>query len=225
MTAGLQDRLVSLILDSDRPLANKLIDDWATVHGYDKALIEVLNPALEKIGQLWGSGVEFSLAQGYVAGKVAEDILTKMAANKKRTVEKRETKGSVVIGNIEDDYHPLGRRMVGVFLQTSGWRIYDLGTDVLSKEFVDKAVEVGARVIGASAMMYTSAMNIRKLREEIDNRGLTGYLQLAVGGAVFNLRPELVEEVGGDGTAKNAIDASVLVEELWNNSIKKGERR
>ena len=44
-------------------------------------------------------------------------------------------------------------------------------------------------------MMFTTAMNIRKLRDLIDARGLRGQIQLAVGGAVFNLRPELVAEV------------------------------
>ena len=134
MTAGLHDRLVSLILDGNRSFANKLIDDWAAVHGYDKALIEVLNPVLEKIGQLWGSGVEFSLAQSYVAGKLAEDIPTKVAANEERTIEKRETKAwlcsearyvlffalilGVVISNIPvyaDDDSIEGRKNILVF--------------------------------------------------------------------------------------------------------------
>jgi len=225
MTTSTHDRLISAMLDADRFLANKLVDDWAIVHGYERALIEVVNPVLEKIGEMWSGTGEFSLAQGYVAGKIGEDILIKVAASKDKSVEEMETKGPVVIGNIEDDYHPLGRKMVVAFLRVAGWRIYDMGNDVMSKEFVDKALEVGARVIGASAMMYTNAMNIRKLREEIDNRGLTGYLQLAVGGAVFKLRPELEEEVGGDGTAKSATNAPALMEKLWNNSIKKGERK
>ena len=37
---------------------------------------------------------------------------------------------------------------------------------------------------------------------------------LAVGGAVFLQRPELVKEVGGDGTAPNAIAAPALMERL-----------
>ena len=223
MTANLQDSLISAILDADRALANKLIDDWSTVHGYERAVIEILNPVLETIGKMWPGTEEFSLAQGYVAGKIADDILTKLVASRNSTVKKTETKGPVVIGNIEDDYHPLGRKMVVAFLRVAGWGVYDLGKDVMPKEFVDKALEVGARVIGASAMMYTTAMNIQKLREEIDNRELTGYLQLAVGGAVFKLRQELVKKIGGDGTAKSAINAPALMEELWNNSIKKGE--
>ena len=115
-----------------------------------------------------------------------------------------------MIGNIEDDFHSLGRRIVGVFLTVAGWDVYDLGNDVTAEQFLGKALEVGACVIGASAMMQTTALNIRSLRELIDVRGLTDRIKLAVGGAVFNWRPELVAEVGGDGTTQNAIGADEL---------------
>jgi methanogenic corrinoid protein MtbC1 len=85
---------------------------------------------------------------------------------------------------------------------------------------VNKAVETCARVIGVSAMMYTTAGNIRKVRDELDSRNLSGRIQLAVGGAVFKLRPELTHEVGGDGTASSCFKAPKLFEELWERSLK-----
>ena len=57
-----------------------------------------------------------------------------------------------------------------------------------------------------------------RIREEIDRRGLTGRIQLAVGGAVFQLRPELVAAFGGDGTAASAVEASALFQDLWERS-------
>ena len=69
-------------------------------------------------------------------------------------------------------------------------------------------------------MMFTTAENIRKVRREIDMRKLTGKIKLAVGGAVFRIRPELISEVGGDGTASNAPEAPKKFEELWNKSLK-----
>jgi methanogenic corrinoid protein MtbC1 len=102
-----------------------------------------------------------------------------------------------------------------------GWKIHDLGNDVPAGEFVETALQVGAQIIGASAMMYTTAMNIAKLREEINKRNLTGHFRLAVGGAVFKLRPELVHEVGGDGTAPNAINAPALFDRLYRELMAK----
>jgi methanogenic corrinoid protein MtbC1 len=115
--------------------------------------------------------------------------------------------------------------MVGIFLRADGWEVHDLGNDVMPDAFVDKAVEKGARVIGVSAMMYTNARNIRRVREEIDRRGLTGKIQLAVGGAVFLVCPGLVEEIGGDGTAPSAIKTPQLFDQLWAQSLRLEARK
>ena len=74
-----------------------------------------------------------------------------------------------MIGNIEDDFHSLGRQTVCPFLTAAGWEVHDLGNDVPAEQFLDKALEVNASVIGVSAMMQTTALNIRKLRAMIDD--------------------------------------------------------
>lgn len=43
------------------------------------------------------------------------------------------------MGNIEDDFHPLGRRLVNIYSQAAGWNIIDLGNDVPAVEFIEKA--------------------------------------------------------------------------------------
>jgi methylmalonyl-CoA mutase cobalamin-binding domain/chain len=219
MDNNLSETIVSAILDADRTRANELIDQWAEEHSYARAMIEVVTPVLDVLGQMYDETGEFSLAQAYVGSKVAEDVFAKVLVNSDPTKNVRPTKGPVVIGNIEDDYHPLGRKMVGIFLRAADWQVVDLGIDVTPKEFVDKALEVDARIIGASAMIFTTAVNIKKLRKEIDDRGLKGRLKLAVGGAVFKLRPELIEDVGADGSTENALLTPALFDELWDASV------
>jgi methanogenic corrinoid protein MtbC1 len=213
--------LIERIHLGDRPGANLLLDAWASEHGYEHVLTEVLGPTLVLIGEEWDSSQTFTLAQVYVAAKVMEDVLGKMAARREFSSESQPPKGPVVIGNIEEDFHALGRRMVGTFLRAEGWNAHDLGNDTPAAAFVDKAEEVGARVIGVSAMMMTTACNIKRLREEIDRRGLAGRIQLAVGGAVFHVCPGLAEEVGGDGTASTALGAPRLFDGLWERSVRK----
>lgn len=206
------------ILSGERELAGRLLDEYTGTGSCYRTMIEVLEPLLQDIGDNWAEE-KLSLAQGFVAGKVAEDLLLKIhEADKGRAIAPE--KGPVVLGNIEDDFHSFGRRLVSVFLQSAGWRVIDLGNDVAAEEFVDRAVEDGARIIGVSAMMYTTAENIRKVRNEIDRRNLSGKIRLAVGGAVFKLRPELVEDVGGDGTAANGFQAPALFDRLWEMSCK-----
>jgi len=221
MTHSPEQTLFQLILESDRKKATRFVDEWAKTHGYDQAIKGVLEPALSLFGERWARADDVSLAQGYMAGKIAEDVMVKAVAEKGREDKGEGRNISVVMGNIEDDFHALGRKMVSIFLRSAGFTVHDLGNDVLPEEFVDRAQETGSKVIGASAMMYSTAMNICGLREEIDKRGLTGMISLAVGGAVFNLRPALVGEVGGEGSASNAIEAVRLIEGMSDG--KRGE--
>jgi len=174
-------------------------------------LTEVLDPALIALGRRWEEGCG-SLSETFVGAKIAEDILSRCLAYEDSPPA--PTKGAVVLGNIEDDFHSLGRRIVGVFLRAAGWDVHDLGNDVLPEDFVNEALAAEACVVGASAMTLTTAMNIRKLRRLIDDRHLQDRIKLAVGGAVFNWQPTLVAEVGGDGTANNAAAADMVFTQL-----------
>lgn len=218
----LRDALIECIRLADRPGAGSLLEQWAKENGYERLLSEVLEPTLLEIGEAWVCSGQFSLAQMCVAARVVEDAMGRIAEARKRSAAPLCSHRPVVIGNIQEDFHALGRRLVGTFLGMEGWTVHDLGNDVPASEFVDKAVEVGARVIGVSAMMMTTARTIRTVREELDRRGLSGRIQLAVGGAVFLVCPGLAEEVGGDGTAPNALAAPALFETLWQRAVAAG---
>lgn len=210
--------VLDMILEGKKDEAVALLNAYALEYGYRSIVKTILEPILKEIGNRW-SKEHLSLAQGYVAGKVAEEILLRLKDEESLSTAVTTLKGPVILGNIEDDYHSLGRKMVSIFLEAAGWKVIDLGNDVTAKSFVDEATASGARIIGVSAMMYTTAANITKVRAELDKRGLSNYIQLAVGGAVFKMRPELAQKVGGDGTAGDAFEAPALFDALWNRAL------
>ncbi|MBN1780401.1 cobalamin-dependent protein [bacterium] len=212
-TKDIKQRLFLQMIRSEKDDAIETVAQYAVRHGYENAVINLLDPVLRQFGQVWASQENVSLAQGYVASRIAEEIM--LRASRDQQTADLNIKGPVVIGNAEDDYHALGRKLVVIFLRARGWQVYDMGNDVLPEVFVEKALEVHAPIIGVSAMMMTTALHIRKVRELIDDRGLTDKIKLAVGGAVFNFRPELVGEVGGDGTVRNALSVPDLMNSLW----------
>ncbi|MBN1241446.1 MAG: cobalamin-dependent protein [Spirochaetales bacterium] len=217
---AIREELYARILAARPKEAGAIVSEQLERHGAQAVLARVLGPVLASIGERW-SHDRISLAVAYVAGRVAEDAIEAIMAGAGADGEAIAGTGRIadpakvaVIGNAEDDYHGLGRRMVAAFLRVAGWNVVDLGYDVLPADFVDAALAGGARVIGVSAMMLTNAENIRRVREEIERRNLSGRLKLAVGGAVFVMRPELVAEVGGDGTSATAMEAPALFERL-----------
>jgi hypothetical protein len=69
--------LIGLILKGEREQANTLLDDYAVSQDHRAAMRGLLEPVLEEVGTDW-AGEKISLAQAYVAGKVAEDLLLKI---------------------------------------------------------------------------------------------------------------------------------------------------
>ena len=219
-TEALRNNLIRAMEAANMDAAEAALEVYAALTSHARALTELLEPVLIEIGEHWAAGDNMVLAQGYLAAKLTESQLTKVLKEQHEVPQVGNSFGPVLVGNIEDDFHSLGRKMVATFLRAAGWDVHDLGNDVPAEYFIGYAKETGAKVIGASAMMYTTAKNIKRLREAIDREGLKERVLLAVGGAVFNLRPELTDEVGGDGTARSALLAPELFESLARRSIK-----
>ena len=210
---NLAQALVQFMLAADRSGAQTVIDRaFEANRTKQEILVDILDKAMHQMGEGW-LREEYSLAQTFVAAKIAEDTLMRCMPEKSAG-NSGVSKGKIVIGNIEDDFHSLGRKILASFLRATDWEVIDLGNDVLAQDFVDEALKHEACLIGVSAMMRSTALNIRKLREEIDRRGLQNKVRLAVGGAVFNWQPELLKEVGGDGTAQSAFNADELFSRL-----------
>lgn len=202
------------ILNADRKKAGELFEQLSSKSSYESVFINVFEPALKSFGELWVHDNSISLAQGFISGKIAEDFIAKVGEERLKTKQFFKEIGTVVIGNIEDDFHALGRNIIVSFLKASHFKVIDLGNDVLAENFVTEAEKNCSKIIAVSAMMYSNAMNIKKVRDEINKKGLEKTITLAVGGAIFNYKPCLVKEVGGDCTAPNAIKAVDLFEKI-----------
>lgn len=208
------EQVAAMVAAGDRAGATALVESYGARVGLAALVRDLFAPLLRGYDDQRAPDGTYPLAQIYVASKVVEDALNRFGEEYARLGRDVPNAGVAVIGNIEDDCHALGRRLIGVFLRAAGWQVHDLGVDVPAAEFVAKAKAVGAHVIGVSAMLYRTAEGIRAVRDRLDAEGLSGRVRLAVGGAVFRLRPDLTEEVGGDGTATHAAGAVALFARL-----------
>jgi 5-methyltetrahydrofolate--homocysteine methyltransferase len=115
--------------------------------------------------------------------------------------------GKVVIGTAQGDLHDIGKNLVGIMLKGAGIEVIDLGNDVSAERFVDTAVEVGAPVIGMSALLTTTMSSMKGVVDLLRERGLTGKIRTIVGGAPVS--KDFADEIGADAygyDAANAVD-------------------
>ncbi len=121
----------------------------------------------------------------------------------------------VVIGTVEGgDIHSIGKNIVKMMLMANGYDVIDLGVDVPPAEkFVEEAIKENAQVIGLSSLLSTSAINMRKVLELLDKRGLRGKIKVVIGGAAVT--EEYAKKIGADGYAKNAVETVRLLDKWF----------
>jgi len=96
----------------------------------------------------------------------------------------QEKLGVIVIGTVEGDIHDIGKGIIVTMLRVHGYEVHDLGRDIPIGEFVTRAQELNADVVGSSAMMTTTQIGQKKLEEALKEAGLRDKVKTMVGGAV-----------------------------------------
>jgi len=113
---------------------------------------------------------------------------------------KSEVKGSIVLGVVEGDVHDIGKNLVKLMFEVAGWTVYDLGKDVPLDKFVEEQIRTESNVVGISALMTTSMLNMPEVIKRL--RAKNPKVRIMIGGAPVN--PEVAEKYGADGYAKDA---------------------
>ena len=179
----------------------------AAAEGSDTLAVaeSIVAPALERIGDDWEHG-SVSLAQLYMAGRIAEQIVSEVLPQSRPGDGERPQLAIAVL----EDHHALGKRLVLSALRSSGYSVADYGHGVTVERLVQRCRDDKPRVLLISTLMLPAALRVR---EVVDRLALPAPRPLViVGGAPFRLDPELWREVGADATGRNSAAAIVLVD-------------
>lgn len=121
-------------------------------------------------------------------------------------------KRRVVIGVIEGDTHDIGKNLVKIMLETSGFDVIDLGRDIPPAEFVSKAREVDADIIALSTLMTTTMEGMNRVVKLLEEENIRDRFKVIVGGGPIS--QGFANKIGADGYAVNAADAVKLAQRL-----------
>jgi len=124
----------------------------------------------------------------------------------------RDAKGTIVLGTVKNDIHDIGKNLVGTMLSLSGFRVVDIGVDCSAQQFIEKALEVNAQIIGASALLTLTLERQRELISTLQKMGLRQRFKVVVGGAAVD--GTWAKEIGADGYGENAQEAVTVISAL-----------
>ncbi len=169
----------------------------------------VLLPAIDQVGNLFESGKYFlpQLISGAEAMKNAIDFLEPLLLKEKNDTE---SSGVIVIATVKGDIHDIGKNLVALMLKIYGFKVIDLGKDVPKEKIVEAAICNHADIIGLSALMTTTMIEMKSVVFYAKKMGCTS--KIIIGGAVIT--EEYAKEIGAAGYSKDAQDAVKLAKRL-----------
>jgi len=124
----------------------------------------------------------------------------------------QDEKSKIVIGVIEGDTHDIGKNLVKIMLETSGFDVIDMGRDVPPQKFVETARETGAKVIALSTLMTTTMDGMWEVIKILDKEKIREEFKVIIGGGPIS--QSFADKIGADGYSVNAADAVRLVRRL-----------
>jgi 5-methyltetrahydrofolate--homocysteine methyltransferase len=178
--------------------------------GMDAATLlrEGLIAGMAEVGQLYENG-EIFVPEMLVAARAMTAALEVLRPH--LVEEGVKSSGKVAIGTTQGDLHDIGKNLVAMMLEGSGYEIVDLGVDVPADRFI-QAIKDGANVVAMSALLTTTMTNMQVAIEAIKEAGLRDQVRIIIGGAPIT--KSYADEIGADGYAEDASSAVRLVKEV-----------
>ena len=194
-------KLRQAIIDGDEEGVVALVED-ALKQGWDPLKISNIGliPGLEEVGRLFNQNIYF-LPQVMLSADTMKKAFDRLKREFKD--KKRQSIGKVLMATVEGDIHDIGKNIVSTLLENHGFEVIDLGKNVPADKIIEEAVKHKVDVVGLSALMTTTVMEMDNVIKRLKTEGVP--VLTIVGGAVVN--QEFADKIGANGYAKDALEA------------------
>jgi corrinoid protein of di/trimethylamine methyltransferase len=170
----------------------------------ERVLKEGLIQAMDRVGVRFKNG-ELYIPEVLLAARAMHAgmaILKPILSKSTETIA-----GKVLIGTVKGDLHDIGKNLVVMMIEGGGFDVIDLGIDVPASRFVEAVKEHRPQVVGMSALLTTTMMEMKKTIQALEEAGQKDRVKIIVGGAPVT--EDFAKDIGADGYAP---DAAVAVD-------------
>jgi corrinoid protein of di/trimethylamine methyltransferase len=171
-----------------------------------------MSPAMEAIGDKFQKG-EMYLPELQISADIFQAAMAVVEPKLMQTQENYKEKRKVIIGTVKGDLHSIGKDLVATLLKTDGYEVIDLGVDISSLDFMEKAVKSNAQVIALSALLTTTMAVQKEVIDALKDNGVRERFKVIVGGAPVNQK--WADDIGADAYGENAVAAGKIIESLF----------
>lgn len=170
-------------------------------------LNEALIPAMEAVGTKFSENKIF-VPQMLMSAKAMGASMVQLKPHFASGAIK--SKGTFIIGTVKGDLHDIGKNLVAMMIEGSGWSIIDLGVDVSSDKFLSALEEYPEAVVGLSALLTTTMVNMKEIVDSIKSQ--RSQTPVIIGGAPVN--DDFCTKIGADFYAPDPQKAVQFINKL-----------
>lgn len=191
-------------------LMEKLISQAIADHTSPAEILEnALIPAMDNIGKLYQND-DCELMQILVTARCMQNGMNILLPLLEP--QNRYGLGKVILGTVEGDLHDIGKKLVSVMLQSTGFEVIDLGVDISGKRFVKAAKEhPDANIVCISCLLTTSMRAMRNAVTLLKADKALSHLYVMVGGSPIT--QSFAYSIGADAYTENAADAAQIAKQ------------
>ena len=203
---SLRDAIVALDEEQAVAVAEKVV-----ASGIDPkmAIRYAIADAAKIVGEKFETG-DYFLPQLVISGDLM-DVVTKVFEKNMPKTEV-EQKKVIVIGTVQGDVHSIGKSIVATMLKSVGFQVIDLGVDVPSATFIEKAKDLKADMIALSSLLTTTMPYQREVIDDLVSMELRGRFKVMIGGGPVT--KSYADEIGADGYGRDAFEAIDVAKRL-----------
>lgn len=206
-------KIIAALMDQDREETNSLVDK-ALENGVTpmEVLNEGLAAGLQELGVLFAEEEVF-LPELLLAAEITTDIMKRLQDKFEADDTKIEKRGTVLLATVEGDVHDIGKSLVGMIMNASGYNIIDAGKDVPNVKMIELVKEHKPDIVGLSSLLSTTMPAQQEFVEMAKEAGIRDQIKIIVGGAPVSR--DWANKIGADGYAEDAsgtvIEADMLL--------------
>ena len=211
----LMQKAFEAIVEADEDMAVEVLDAGAAegITAVD-LLQEGFSKGMNELGDQFSRG-EIFLPELIFATEVMKVVTDRVDEELAAQGNAGTEKGKIVIGTVEGDVHDIGKGICVSMLKASGFEVYDLGREVPADTFIEKAEEVGADIIGTSALLTTTMTVQQELENKLNEKGIRDKYATMVGGSPVTKR--WAEKIGATAYSEDASECCQVALDILAN--------
>ena len=113
--------------------------------------------------------------------------------------------GKMAMGTVAGDLHDIGKNLVIMMIESTGYEVIDLGIDVPVEKFLEAANDPDITVMGVSALLTTTMPAMQETVAALNKHPRRSQFKIMVGGAPIT--KAFADEIGADVYTEDAASA------------------